>query len=229
MHRPENPIDTGGLLVNVPLFNGLDHREVARIAAGTQPVAVARGEVIYREGETPTGLHLIVYGQVKLALHSLQGSEKVLEILEAGETFGEAELFLDDHYTLTAQALKESLLLHISRATLLDELDRDPLLVRKMITGLCQRVHQVISDVEACSLYSGCRRVVDYLLRSQPDGSRALTVTLPATKYVIASRLSLTQEAFSRILNELSVRGLIAVEARRIHIPDVARLRAYAA
>lgn len=229
MHRPENPIDTGGLLVNVPLFNGLERREVARIAAGTQPVAVARGEVIYREGETPTGLHLIVYGQVKLALHSAQGSEKVLEILEAGETFGEAELFLDDRYTLTAQALKESLLLHISRATLLDELDRDPLLVRKMITGLCQRVHQVISDVEACSLYSGCRRVVDYLLRSQPDGRQALTVTLPATKYVIASRLSLTQETFSRILNELSVRGLIAVEARQIHIPNVARLRAYAA
>jgi CRP-like cAMP-binding protein len=50
---------------------------------------------------------------------------------------------------------------------------------------------------------------------------------LSTNKGVIASRLNLTQEHFSRILHELSDKGLIAVEGRKIHIPDVDKLRDY--
>ena len=54
-----------------------------------------------------------------------------------------------------------------------------------------------------------------------------LTVTLPTNKGIIASRLNLTQEHFSRILHELTELGLIVVEGRKIHIPDIDRLRAH--
>jgi CRP-like cAMP-binding protein len=59
----------------------------------------------------------------------------------------------------------------------------------------------------------------------QQGGERSITVTLPTNKGVIASRLNLTQEHFSRILHELSEKGLIVVEGRKIHIPEVERLR----
>jgi CRP-like cAMP-binding protein len=44
---------------------------------------------------------------------------------------------------------------------------------------------------------------------------------------VIASRLNLTPETFSRILNNLSSQGLIAVDGRDVTICDVALLRGY--
>jgi CRP-like cAMP-binding protein len=47
------------------------------------------------------------------------------------------------------------------------------------------------------------------------------------SKAIVASRLNLTPEHFSRILHELSERGLIRVDGRDVHIDDVARLRAY--
>jgi CRP-like cAMP-binding protein len=56
---------------------------------------------------------------------------------------------------------------------------------------------------------------------------KSITITLPTNKGVIASRLNLTQEHFSRILHELSENGLIVVEGRKIHIPDVDKLRQY--
>ena len=52
-------------------------------------------------------------------------------------------------------------------------------------------------------------------------------MTLPTNKGIIASRLNLTQEHFSRILHELSEKGLVVVEGRKIHIPDVGKLRTY--
>jgi CRP-like cAMP-binding protein len=58
-------------------------------------------------------------------------------------------------------------------------------------------------------------------------GDKVITVTLPTNKGVIASRLNLTQEHFSRILHELSEKNLIAVDGRKIHIADVDELRNY--
>jgi CRP-like cAMP-binding protein len=77
-------------------------------------------------------------------------------------------------------------------------------------------------------LHSGRQRIIGYLLRDNLDGDeKSVTITLPTNKGVIASRLNLTQEHFSRILHELSEKNLISVEGRKIHIPDVEKLRLY--
>ncbi|PKQ27402.1 MAG: Crp/Fnr family transcriptional regulator, partial [Candidatus Anoxymicrobium japonicum] len=79
--------------------------------------------------------------------------------------------------------------------------------------------------------HSGKQRIIGYLLRELPDDEPDsinginVTITLPTNKGVIASRLNLTQEHFSRILHELIDLGLILVEGRKIHIPSVAKLR----
>jgi len=165
---------------------------------------------------------------VKLAFTSEQGGEKVVDILGNGQTFGEAAMFMDKPHMVYAQALIDSRLLHISRNVILGELESDPKLGRKMIAGLSIRLHQLISDVESYSLHSGRQRIIGYLLRDAMNSSEtAISVALPTSKGVIASRLNLTQEHFSRILRELSENGLIEVKGRKIGIPDTDKLRRY--
>jgi CRP-like cAMP-binding protein len=123
--------------------------------------------------------------------------------------------------------LVDSRLLHISKSVIFEEIDRQPRLARKMIAGLSLRLHQLVHDVESYSLRSGRERIIGYLLRDLPDnalGQPDVTIDLPTSKGTIASRLNLSQEHFSRILNELSEAGLIRVEGRKIHIPDLQRL-----
>jgi CRP/FNR family transcriptional regulator, dissimilatory nitrate respiration regulator len=84
----------------------------------------------------------------------------------------------------------------------------------------------LISDIEAFSLRSGRERVANYLLQiAAANGERQSSITLPAKKSVIASRLSLTPEYFSRMLHELIASGTIAVDGRRITVLDPNRLR----
>ncbi len=228
MHPHHHSVNIEALLTHVPLFNALERSEIERLARGTREVFATRGDILFHKGDLPTGFHLIVYGQIKLAFTSAQGGEKVVDILQQGQTFGEAVMFMDRPYLVYAQALTDSLLLHIAKAAIIDELDSDPRLGRRMIAGLSRRLHHLISDVESYSLHSGRQRIIGYLLRDQKgDSDKAITVTLSTNKGVIASRLNLTQEHFSRILHELSEKGLIAVEGRKIHIPDVDRLRDY--
>ena len=205
MHSHQHGINIEALLAHVPLFNGLEADEIARLARGSREITATRGDILFHKGDTPTGFYLIVYGQVKLAFTSPQGGEKVVDIVGQGQTFGEAVMFMDKPFMVYAQALADSLLLHISKTAILDELDKDPRLGRKMIAGLSMRLHHLINDVESYSLHSGRQRIIGYLLREYPQGGeRSITVTLPTNKGVIASRLNLTQEHFSRILHELS-------------------------
>ena len=222
------PINIEALLSHIPLFNGLAPEEVARIGRSTREIRASKGDILFHKGDACNGFHLLVYGQVKLAFTSAQGNEKVVEILTQGQSFGEALMFMEKPYIVFAQALTESLLLHVSKAAVFEELERDHQLGRKMLAGMSMRLHQLMSDVESYSLHSGKQRIIGYLLRELPEADQngvKVAITLPTNKGVIASRLNLTQEHFSRILHELSELGLIIVEGRKIHIPSVAKLR----
>ena len=220
--------DLEALLTHIPLFEGLAPEEITRIARSTREIHATKGDILFHKGDPCSGFHLLVYGQMKLAFTSQQGSEKVVEILQQGQSFGEAIMFMEKPYIVFAQALADSLLLHVSKQAVFDELERDHNLCRKMLAGMAMRLHQLMADVESYSLHSGKERIIGYLLRelaeTKQNGVNA-AVTLPANKGVIASRLNLTQEHFSRILHELTSLGLIIVEGRKIHIPSVARLR----
>ncbi len=220
------PINIEALLSRIPLFNSLAPDEIGRIARGTREIKAAKGDILFHKGDPCNGFHLLVYGQIKLAFTSPQGSEKVVEIISQGQSFGEAIMFMDKPYIVFAQALSDSLMLHVSKAAVYEELERDHTLGRKMLAGMAMRLHQLMTDVESYSLHSGKQRIIGYLLREMPDTEEdKVAITLPTSKGVIASRLNLTQEHFSRILNELTTLGLIIVEGRKIHIPSVARLR----
>jgi CRP-like cAMP-binding protein len=191
-------------------------------------VHASRGETLFHKGDQSEGFYLLVYGQVKLAFISPQGADKVVEIIGPGMSFGEAVMFLEMPHVVYAQTLADSLLLHVSKTAVFDELERNAKFARKMLGGLSRRLHGIISDVEAYCMHSGAQRVIGYLLRDaeQAAGNGQADVMLPTNKGVIASRLNLTPQHFSRILHELTQAGLVTVDGRTIHIADVDRLRA---
>lgn len=212
-------------LSRLPLFNELEPAELAYIAQHTAELHVPRGETIFRRGDPCTGFHTVVYGRIKLAFTSPHGSEKVVEIIGPGHSFGEAVMFMDKPYVVSAQALADSMLLHVSKPAVLEEIERTPHFARKMLAGLSRRLHGIICDVEAYSLNSGTQRVIGYLLKeAQQDGEQ---VMLHVSKAVVASRLNLTPEHFSRILHDLIEQQLIEVHGRDITILDMEKLRNY--
>ncbi len=157
---------------------------------------------------------------------SAQGDEKIVEIIGPGFSFGEALMFMEKPYIVGATALADSMLLHIAKEAVFSELERNPAFARRMLAGMSRRLHGLIKDLESYSLRSGSQRIVGYLLKDEPEGDGAL-VTLTVSKKLLASRLNLTPEYFSRVLHELSELGMIAVNGRNITIIDMARLRAY--
>lgn len=224
--------DIPDILRRMPLLSGFRDDELRRLERGCHLVVGDRGQVLFRKGDPCRGFYLVVAGQIKLAFSAADGHQKVVEILRPRQSFGEEVMFIDLPFVLMAQALTDCQLLFIGKKTLFAELDRTPVLARKLLSGLSFRLHHLICELENHRLRSGKERIISYLLceeeqqKAQPAGYSTATLLLPTTKEIIASQLNMTQEHFSRMLHELNRDGLIEVQGRTIRIPDLARFRA---
>ncbi len=219
------------LLAQSALFREISLEEIERISRGCKDIHAPKGSILFQKGDQSNGFYLVVYGQVKLTFLSRTGTEKIVEIIAAGQTFGEAVMFLERPYPVYAQTLEDSLLVHVSKSTLFEEIEHNKSLALKMLAGLSIRLHGLVSDVAAYSLNTATQRLIGFLLSQQASGQaeddRVMTIRLPAGKAVIASRLNISPETFSRMLQELVSQGLIQVQGRNITILDLEQLWTY--
>ncbi|HRL22831.1 Crp/Fnr family transcriptional regulator [Alcaligenes sp. SDU_A2] len=213
-------------LAHLPLFKELPRSELEPIAQGTREVHALRGDTLFRCGDPCMGFHVVVYGRVKLVFVSSSGLERVVRLVGPGEGFGEALMFMERDYIVTAQALVDTLLLHVGRETVFERLDQSPGMARRMLAGLSQRLHRLMGELESYTLQNGAQRLVAYLLQEWP-GEEGQPFRIDVGKSVIASRLNLTPEHLSRTLRDLMNRGLIRVQRRNFTILDSEALRQY--
>jgi CRP-like cAMP-binding protein len=220
--------DVADVVRRLPLFDELKPELLQPVVMGATTRRLAKGEILFQRGDRPDGFFVVMSGQVKLGFLSAQGHEKVLELVGARQSFGEALMFMDRPYPVFAQGAVDSLLLHVPRVAVMELLRTDQSFARGMLAGLAKRLQSLVQDVESYSLRSSAQRLVGYLLRHCPDEHAGpLELQLPAPKALIASRLTLTPETLSRVLHELGEQGLIEVHGKAIGIPDIQRLRDY--
>jgi CRP-like cAMP-binding protein len=216
------------ILARQPLFKGLNAVEISALARGTREYRVHRNELLFQKGDLPEGLHIVILGQVKLSIPSPQGSEKVVHMAGPGTSFGEAVVFLDRPYPVSALATQDSIVLMVGKETLLGAINHSPTLARKMLASLSMRLHELIDDMETCTMRTSLQRVVCYLSHQAPgDASSGYSIALSTSKQTVASQLNLAPETFSRALTQLSEAGLIRVKGRNIAVLDRERLLAY--
>ena len=209
-------------LAGVPLFKTLDAATLARLAAATTRCTLKRGETLFRKGEPATGMYVVVYGEIKLIAITPARGPRLSGIVGPGQSFGEPVMFLERPALVKAQAASDALVLHLPKATLFEEIERNPKFARRVIAGLSQRVESLVRELDRQVLGSGTERFIAYLLRHGRGLAGPIIVTLPAAKAEIASQLNLTAEHFSRILHELQQAGLLQMDGRKITVlrPD---------
>jgi CRP-like cAMP-binding protein len=218
--------DAREFLKRLPLFADFSAEELRPIASATSEVHVPRGTAVFQRGDPCNGFHIVIYGQIKLGFLSAQGQEKIVQIVSRGQSFGEALMFMEKPYIVSAHALDDTMLLYIGKQAIFDQLEHHPAFARRMLAGMSRRLHGLISDVESYSLRSGSQRIAAFLLTENPAENGA-KFTLPVSKKLLASRLNMTPEYFSRVLHDFAAKGLVAVEGRDITLLDLDRLRSY--
>lgn len=232
-------------IASAPMFDGLDTARVDFLAARSRAIFLPSGQVLFRKGTPSTGFYLVREGLVQLSVSNSAGTVKVVEILRPGSAFGHAVMFIHKPYPVDATALSDTRLVFVPAAAVDRVLDDDPAMARIMLASMARRLQSTIQDITMLSLQSATQRIVAYILGAAgtrtgdsgavagtaddaSHGARSTSIELPALKQVLASRLGMTPETFSRAMRALTDRGLIRPAGAVIQIPDIPALDAYA-
>ncbi|MBZ0225889.1 MAG: Crp/Fnr family transcriptional regulator [Comamonas sp.] len=214
------------LLSRLALFADLDSAQLALLASATQRQTCVPGDVIARRGQRCNGMSFVIYGSVQLVYNAASGSERTVRLLGAGASFGEASLFSHHDHITTATALADTLMLHVHERVLSPLIAAHGPLAQRLIAHLSHQLYMAICDFGAFTTHSGPQRLIGFLLRESATAG-GQTFTLDVSKRTIASRLNLTPAHFSRILQDLSQRGLLRVNGRQMQVLDTQGLQDY--
>lgn len=83
------------ILKKVPLFEGLTHAQLQKVAALARTETYDGSAALFREGDPGVGMYIIVEGKVRISKMIPGAGEEALAILERGQYFGEMAIVED--------------------------------------------------------------------------------------------------------------------------------------
>ncbi len=216
-------------LKRVYLFAGLNIQQLEKVKQSMRHLLLAEGENLFEQGQRAERFFLVREGHIKLLRLSLEGSEKVFEVIAPTQTFAEAIMFMPNSvYPVSAQAIEPSSLLAFENKIFVEILKESSDTCFRLMFHMSRRIRHWINEVDNLTLQNATYRLINYILYHIPNNHQdSYEFNLPIPKQVIASRLSIKPETFSRILNSLCQEGLLTVTGRIIHIHQVEKLRLY--
>ncbi|HID48966.1 MAG TPA: Crp/Fnr family transcriptional regulator [Chromatiales bacterium] len=222
----EPPLSKEALRQNY-LFAALTDAQLETMLASSVPVHLEQKQILFEAGQPAEHFYLLQTGQIKLYSLSAEGDEKVIEVIRPGETFAEAITFMEQHaYPVSAEAILDSQLCSFSLLVFRRLLEDSVATSMRLMADMSRRLRMRINEINNLTLHNATYRLVVYLLEQIPEGVVEMAeIRLGTPKSIIASRLSIKPETFSRILSKLAQRGLISVKGTTITLQDVNGLR----
>ena len=209
------------------IFAGLNDAQLQRVIESAQILTLEENEHLFEAREQAKHFFLVRGGRIKLYLSSPDGMEKVIHLVGPGETFAEAIMFMDGGmYPINASAVSATEVIAFSNKVFREILRESVDTCFRLMADMSTWLKKQLNEIDALTLQNATLRFSNYLLHQVPaQNNGTATITLEAAKNVIASRLSIQPESFSRILRNLQRDGIIEAKGNEIIIHDVQRLR----
>ena len=209
----------------VHLFNGLKPEQFDYVVQHCRIQSLSNEESLFSQGDSVNHFYLIYSGLVKLFRVSADGQEKVIEVVTPGQTFAEALMFLErPDYPVSATALKDAEVIVFDSKHFLQMLSQSSDTCLTLLGEMSQRIRGLVQEIDNLSVQNGRHRLSSYLLQQAGETSH---IQLPIPKAILASRLSIQPETFSRIIKQLKSVSVISVDGSEIEILDRQQLEEY--
>jgi CRP/FNR family transcriptional regulator, dissimilatory nitrate respiration regulator len=216
------PIDE---IRDAPLLRALSEPQLERIAQRATRVQLDEGQWLFRQGDPAERFFLVREGRLRLFRLSPEGAGKIIEIAAPGQTFAEALMFLTvPRYPVCAAALAPATLISFDAADFALMLRGSVDTCFALLGALSQRLRRLVGEIDELTLHSATGRLARYLLgqvrADRPD------FALDLRKGVLASRLSIQPETFSRIVKRLADDGVLEIKGNLVRVLDLEVLAA---
>jgi CRP-like cAMP-binding protein len=222
------PDDLAAALRRVPLLATLPLPVFAEIVPLCVERDVARGELLFGEGDAAAFLPILLTGKAKLYRIAPDGREQILHLVRAPASFAEAAVFGPGVFPAAAQALADGRLATVPRDALVDLLSRRPQVALALLASMSFWLRRLVDVVDGLSLHTVEERVAAYLwsgfVRSGLPLVAGARIRLEDPKHLIAAVCGTAPEVLSRTFRKLEADGAAGVDGPVATLLDPARL-----
>lgn len=216
------------LLRAVPFFTDLTEEELSFFISNAHHKEYQKNNIIFQYGEPAEQFYIMLEGWAKLYHMNKDGEETVIALVTKGDTFSEVATFEGSDFPYSAQVVGGNAKFLIIPAFLIREKVRQsPNLALRMLASIAHHTNQLSLSYEHITKLTSAQRVGCFLLKLSMDRRYELTLHLPYNKYLVASRLGMKAETFSRAMTRLHRDLKIVFKGREVKIPDIDALQNY--
>lgn len=206
----------------IHLLAGLSEQEKSALLEDAKLRELPRKAILFAHGEPVQHFYMILEGTIHLYRTTPDGNHKTTNILRAGQTLCEAEI-LDacKNHRVNAIALENTTLLEFTVQWLKSNAKNHSNFALNLLSSISHQLHLAEIEAEQQATMSAMQLIACFLRRTcvlygfDPKG-----FDLPYSKTLIASRLGIKLETFSRKIKELRDFG-INVTGSRVSITDL--------
>lgn len=202
------------------IFDGLAEESLQKLLAHSVIEEHDAARLLVQQGDMPEGLYLVIEGSVKTLRVNEDGEEATFRMLEPGDTFMEAVLFMGGPSPVSVQTLTKCKLLLIPGRIIRGQVLADAQFATNLLRIVTHHYRNALHQIDAMQIKAPVQRIGYYFLTKHIEsGHDDLDFTLPFRKQVIANYLGMTPETFSRALKQIKTMG-ISVEDDHIKMKD---------
>lgn len=188
-----------------------------------------KGETIFTEGQTVTGIYFLYAGKVKVHKQWNDEKEIIIRFVKKGDILGHRGFGNTTTYPVSATALEETTLCYVDNAFFMSTLKLNHELTFKLMNFYAAELHDAELRMRDLVHMDTKGRVSDALLMMQEQfGVDAEGyIDLNIVRQDLSSFVGATYETVFRIMNELIKVKAIAVSGKRIKILNDGQLREF--
>ena len=188
--------------------------------------------ILFMEGETARGIHIISKGHVKLSISSWEGRVLILKVTEPGEILGLHNCITGAPYEMTAQTLHPSRVTCVKREDLMRILRHSGEACLSAVEHLARICHMAYIEISSLNLsHSVSEKLARFLLslsaeRSCSEGAcnDAVRVDVDLTHDEIAQAIGTSRETVTRALTSFRKKHLANLTRSMLLVQNRAEL-----
>ena len=187
-----------------------------------------KGEVIFKEDVSPTGIYFIQRGKVKKYKVDNLGKEQIIYIANTGELVGYQAILASETYTDSVSALEESIISFIPKSDFLEVLDQSKVLSKLLLKNLSHEFGVLENNISVFALRPVRERLAITLLvlreKFKDETPEGEPIEINISRDNIANMVGATRENIVRLLREFKDENIIQTKGRKIWILDLHKL-----
>jgi len=209
------------------IFGELKNSDLTVLSENKCGNLYTKGQMIFYEGNKPTGLFCINHGKVKVYKMNEQGKEQIVRLAKDGDVIGYRSLVSGTMYHASASVLEDAVICYIPKSHFTHLLQSNVDLSMKTIRLLSHDLQLAEKKVSRLAQNTVRERLAESLLGLkefsgvEDDGA---TISISLSREEMANIVGTATETVIRLLSEFNHEKLIELSGRKIKILNLTGL-----